>query len=58
MSDVKVVDARGVVHLHRIGSSNNNKCRMSVYVPGSHRGPIRTARPVMCLWCVAGKRFR
>jgi hypothetical protein len=58
MSEVNVVDVRGVVHLHHIYSDNKFKCRMSIYIPGMHKGVVRTRRPLTCLWCIAGKRFK
>lgn len=58
VNNINVVDIRGVVHLHRLNSSNKFKCRMSLYIPGMHEDVVRTPRPVTCLWCVAGRRFR
>lgn len=58
MSDVNVIDYFGVVHLHNIHSSNKFKCRSSFYIQGATKGPIRTKRPLTCLWCVAGRRFK
>lgn len=58
MSDVRVRDPKGLVHLHRIGAKNYYVCRISVPVPpGGYRGLLRTQRPLTCLWCIAGKRF-
>lgn len=59
ISDVPVMDCKGLVHLHVIGATNNFKCRMSVPPPpGGFRGVIRTTRLVTCFWCIAGRRFR
>lgn len=58
MTDVRVHDARGVVHLHNIHSTNKFKCRMSIYIPGMHKGVVRTTRPLTCFWCIVGKRFK
>lgn len=56
--EVRVVDMRGLVHLHVVGATNTFKCRLSVYVPGMHRGPVRTQRPLSCFWCIAGRRYK